>query len=178
MTRVETRRPLILSLLLPALLGWSIACHTTEPPTANSNSAPATTANANQAASPSAPATDQPASTSAPAASNGAFSLATPAEAYQTAYTARQKKDIATLKRVFAKDALEFLTEMAEDNQTLDDQLKALVEKPQASTAQTRNEKINGNNATLEYLDENGKWSVMDFTKEGNEWKIDLPKGP
>jgi len=81
------------------------------------------------------------------------------------------------LKRVFAKDALEFLTEVAQaENKTLEDQLKELADKPQAATAETRNEKITGNRASVEYLDEKGKWSSMEFSKEGNDWKIDLPK--
>ncbi len=83
------------------------------------------------------------------------------------------------LKQVLSKDALGFLTEIAEiDKKTLDDQLKELADKPQAASAETRNEKINGNRASLEYLDEDGKWSSMEFTKEGSDWKIDLPKGP
>ena len=64
------------------------------------------------------------------------------------------------------------------DKKTLDDQLKELSDKPQASSAETRNQKITGNRASLEYLNENGKWVQMDFSKEGNEWKIDLPKAP
>jgi hypothetical protein len=84
---------------------------------------------------------------------------------------------MATLKRVFAKDALAFLKDMGGiEKKTLDDMLKELMEKPQAATPDTRNEKINGNRATLEYLDEEGKWSTMDFSKEGNDWKIDIPK--
>ena len=27
----------------------------------------------------------------------------------------------------------------------------------------------------LEYLDEKGEWKRMDFVKEGNDWKMDLP---
>ena len=78
-----------------------------------------------------------------------------------------------------AKDALAFLTDIAQiDKKTLDDQLKELADKPQAATVETRNEKIKGDRASLEYLDENGKWKTMDFSKEGNDWKIDLPKGP
>jgi DNA uptake protein ComE-like DNA-binding protein len=90
---------------------------------------------------------------------------------------ARKNKDIATLKRVFAKGVLEFLTEMGQtEKKSLDDQLKELTEKPQADSSETRNEKINGNRATLEYLNEKGAWSTMDFSKEGNEWKMDIPK--
>jgi hypothetical protein len=30
----------------------------------------------------------------------------------------------------------------------------------------------------FEYLDEKGKWVLMEFSKEANEWKMDLPKSP
>lgn len=104
-------------------------------------------------------------------------SLATPTESYKTGYAARQKKDIAGLKRVLSKEALDFLIEMGkEEKKTLDDQLRALTERPQAATAETRNEKIDVDRATLEYLNEKGTWSTMDFVREGNDWKIGLPK--
>lgn len=109
--------------------------------------------------------------------SSASGSLATPTESYKTGYAARQNKDVAGLKRVLSKEALDFLTEMGkEEKKTLDDQLRALAERPQAATAETRNEKIEGDTATLEYLNERGTWSTMDFVKEGNDWKIGLPK--
>ena len=104
-------------------------------------------------------------------------SLATPTDAYKAAYSARQKKDIAALRKVMSKDALDFFTEMSKiDGKTLDDALKQLADKPQAATAETRNEKITGDKATLEYLDEKGGWSPMDFIKVGNDWKLTIPK--
>lgn len=104
-------------------------------------------------------------------------SLATPTNAYKTAYTFRQAKDIEGLKKVFSKEALDFFAEVSKiDGKTLDENLKQLVEKPQASTAESRNEKINGDRATLEYLDESGNWLTMDFVKEGGEWKLTIPK--
>lgn len=104
-------------------------------------------------------------------------SLATPTDAYKAAYSARQKKDIEGLKKVLSKDALEFFTMMGkEDGKTLEDSLKELAERPQAATAEARNEKIDGDKAKLEYLDEKGGWSPMDFVKEGNDWKLTIPK--
>jgi len=103
--------------------------------------------------------------------------LATPTDAYKAAYSARQKKDIEGLKKVLSKDALEFFTIMGKDDgKTLDDGLKQLAERPQAATAEVRSEKITGDTATLEFLDEKGKWSPMDFVKEGGEWKLTIPK--
>jgi hypothetical protein len=115
--------------------------------------------------------------TETPAGPVAAGSLATPTDAYKFAYAARQNKDLAALKRVLSKDALDFLTEVGKDEKkSLDDQLKTLTERPQAAKPETRNEKINGNEATLEYMDEKGKWQTMDFVKDGTDWRIGLPK--
>lgn len=113
-----------------------------------------------------------------PAAEKAAAgSLATPADAYKTAYAARQEKDVEGLKRALSKDALEFFTTIAEaDNKTVEDVLRQMAERPQAQTAETRNEKVAGDRATLEYLDEKGKWKTMDFVKEGGDWKLTIPK--
>lgn len=161
-----------------ALLAWSTACQKAEPTNANANAAPANVSTARNSSTPPA-ATPHNANNAATPESTVTVNLATPTDAYKTGYAARKNKDIAVLKRVFAKDALSFLTEVAQaENKTLDDQLKELADRPQAATAETRNEKITGNRASLEYLDEKGKWSSMDFSKEGSEWKIDLPKAP
>jgi hypothetical protein len=130
----------------------------------NVNSVPV---NANvQAASPAAPVAE----------SSGAFSLATPSDAYRTAYAIRDKKDIAGMKKVLSKEVIEFLEMMAEgEKKTLDDQIAQMFVRPQAETAETRNEKIKGNRATVEYLDEEGNWDIMDFVKEGQDWKLTLP---
>jgi hypothetical protein len=177
----EFRRPFkasqtfIVSCVLLALLAWSTACHKAEHTNSNANSSPTNSSASTSSATPAA--ASQPAASPEVSQAPGTISLATPTDTYKTAYAARKNKDLALLKRVFAKNALAFLKEMAGiEKKTLDDQLKELTEKPQAATAETRNEKINGNRATLEYLDEEGKWSTMDFTKEGNDWKIDTPK--
>jgi len=112
------------------------------------------------------------------AATSGSADLSTPTAAYKTAYNARKNKDIPTLKRVLSKDVQDFLTEIgkADDNEkkSLDDMLKELCEQPQAPTAETRNEKINGDKASLEYLDEKGSWENMDLVKDNGEWKISI----
>ena len=103
-------------------------------------------------------------------------SLATPTDAYKTAFAARQKKDVNGLKQVLSKKMLDFFTEMgADEKKTLDDELKELAEQPQAASAEARNEKIEGDRATLEYLDERGKWKPMAFVKETGEWKLTMP---
>lgn len=160
-------------------LASAIACQQTAQ-NGNANTSTTTSTNNNSTSTntntQTATNTNQSQARTTGAATEGG-SLATPTETYKTAYAVRQKKDIEGLKRVFAKEALEFLTEIGkEEKKTLDDQLKALADRPQAPTAETRNEKIEGDRATLEYLNEKGGWSTMDFVKEGNDWKIGLPK--
>lgn len=102
-----------------------------------------------------------------------------PTATYKAAFTARQKKDLDGLKKVLSKRAIKFFTEMGKmDKKTLDDSLKEMMAQPQAATAEVRNEKVTGDKAALEYLDENGKWKPMDFVKEDGAWKMTLPDTP
>ncbi len=164
---MKTNNLSILMLAALCVLGVTTACQTnTQPKSSVVNSPAAQTVT--DTVQPEAPktATDKPA----------AASLASPTDAYKTAYAARQKKDVNGLKKVLSKKMLGFFTEMAADeHKSLDDGLKELAEQPQAATAETRNEKITGDRAQLEYLDERGKWKQMDFVKEGGAWKLTLP---
>jgi len=113
------------------------------------------------------------------AADTSTTSTATPTDAYKAAYAARKNKDVPGLKKLMSKDIIEFFTEIGgagEKKQTVDELLMELCEKPQAPTAEARNEKIDGDHATIEYLDEKGDWSTMDFIKEGGGWKLTIPK--
>lgn len=117
---------------------------------------------------------NQPAVTKTEVVQSG--SLASPTEAYKTAYAARQKKDMTGLKHVFSKEMISFFTDMAKaEHKTFEDDLKEMMETPQAQTNEVRNEKIVGEKATLEYPDDNGKWKEMDFVKEGKDWKMTMP---
>lgn len=129
----------------------------------NTTTANTTAANtANTAAAP-APATADPGS---------------PTAAYHAAYTARKNKDIAGLKALMSKDIIEFFELVGkEEKKSVDDMLRELADRPQAATSEARNEKINGDKATIEYLDEDGKWRPMDFVKEDGKWKLTLAVG-
>ncbi|NOT46270.1 MAG: hypothetical protein HOP17_00775 [Acidobacteria bacterium] len=117
------------------------------------------------------------AATPVPESSGEPGSLATPTEAYKTAFALRQKKDAQGLKKVLSKEILEFFAEMGKlEKKSLDEMLVGLAEKPQAGAAETRNEKITGDRAVLEFKDEKGEWSEMDFVKEDGGWKLTLPK--
>ena len=170
---MKTTNRLNLTLMALLLLTGATACRNNTQPRSAEAGKPADKA-ANNAGQPEAGKTE-PAKTEADKSSTG--SLATPTAAYKTAYTARQKKDIAGLKRVFSKDILEFFTEVGKaENKTLDDALKEMVEQPMPPNSDVRNEKINGNHATLEYQNEKGKWVPIDFVKEGEDWKMTVPR--
>lgn len=103
-------------------------------------------------------------------------SLASPTDAYKTAFALRKGKDANGLKKVLSKKMLDFLVEMGKsESKSLDDQLKELVEQPQAATAESRGERIVGDMAALEYLDQDGKWKLMGFVKEDGDWKMTMP---
>lgn len=162
-------------------LVWATACGT-QPNTGVANSSVSTTitTNANQSGALATANANQSVPAKVELEKSPAGSLATPTEAYKTAYTARQNKDLAGLKRVMSERLIGFLTDMGQtEKKSLDEQLKELFEQPQATTSESRNEKITGDKATLEYLDEKGAWKTMDFIKEGDSWKMTLPSaGP
>lgn len=58
----------------------------------------------------------------------------------------------------------------------VDEGLKEMFETPQGPSDETRNEKITGNTATIEYRDPKGAWKIMDFIKEDGVWKMTIPK--
>ncbi|MFL6374435.1 MAG: hypothetical protein ACJ73D_07210 [Pyrinomonadaceae bacterium] len=98
-----------------------------------------------------------------------------PTEVYKAAYTARKNCDIDGLKKVMAKDLLGYMDKMAKvDKKSTDEELKELCSTPQASTEQARNEKIDGDHASIEYLDEENKWERMDFVREDGVWKMSI----
>jgi hypothetical protein len=177
---MKTTNAFILKTIVLVALGAATACQSTSAVNSNPANAPSNTAAVNNTRTETNPAnktaaTPETAGKETVKPSDG--SLATPTEAYRTAYAARQKKDVAGLKRVMSKDALEFFEMMTEPGKSIDDALLKMTETPQAATDESRNEKIDGDQATLEYPDARGTWKTMDFVKEGGDWKLTFP-GP
>ena len=166
----------LLSIIVIAFAAIGMAgCQKMDAGNSTSNSSNKAAANSNSAANTTS---NTPANTAASSDAAVAFSLATPTDAYKTAYDCRKRKDIECLKKVMSQDIQDFLKMMGEDDKkSLDDMLKDLCERPQAPTSESRNEKITGDTATLEYLAEDGKWQSMDFEKVGSDWKMGAPKG-
>jgi hypothetical protein len=169
---------MIIKIVALFALGCAMACQTNTTPNGSiaNQSTNETPINSAQTETKTATNTNQTEIVKTEIANSSSGSLATPTEAYKTAYAARQSKDIQGLKRVMSKDMLEFFTLIGEDQKDgVDGALMQMTEKPQGASDETRNEKITGNTATVEYLDEQGKWKTMDFIKEGSEWKLTIP---
>ncbi|MBV6495282.1 MAG: hypothetical protein DYH05_10825 [Acidobacteria bacterium ACB1] len=119
-------------------------------------------------------ATASPSSTPTPGVSQ-----ATPSDTYRTAYEFRKNKDVEGLKKVLSPDALDFLKMLGEANKpkrSLDEMISDMFETKQADKAEVRNEVINGDRASLEYLTDEGTWETMDFDKIDGKWFIGFPK--
>jgi len=100
---------------------------------------------------------------------------ATPVETFQTYVKAFKKKDITTMKLLLSKDTIKMHEQEAKaEGVNLDDVVKrdTLLGEGQ-TTVEYRNEKIDGDKATLEYKNSYGIWENLPFVKEDDEWKID-----
>jgi len=107
------------------------------------------------------------------------FGSSSPTATFKNFYEAQKKKDVEGMKKTLSKSSLAMMEKAAKDqNKTVD---KALSEGFEASKTDkmpdTRNEKIDGDNATLEVLnDDTKKWDKVYFVKEDRDWKIALDK--
>jgi hypothetical protein len=107
----------------------------------------------------------------------GCKSAGSPTATFKTFFEAQKKKDIAGMKQQLSKTSLAMMEASAkEQGVTLDKMIEGQLENPAANTdkmPETRNEKINGNEATLElHNDEAQRWDTMYFVKEDGAWKI------
>jgi Putative lumazine-binding len=106
-----------------------------------------------------------------------------PTATFKAYYEASKNKDVDGVKRTFSKTTLELFEKQAkEQNRTVDEMFKmGMDQKPvTGNLPEMRNEKIDGDNATLEIKDEkSGRWDTLTFVKEDGQWKIALDKfGP
>jgi hypothetical protein len=97
-------------------------------------------------------------------------------------FEATRKKDPEGFKKTLSKGSLDTIEVFAKaQNKTLDELLKSGIKTLDASqssaTPLMRNEKIDGETATLEVQDgENGEWRSIPFVRENGEWKIAFDK--
>ena len=111
----------------------------------------------------------------------GCKSGSTPTATFKAFFEAQQKKDVAGMKKNLSKTSLIIMEKSAkEQNKSIDDAIKEQLDNPASKTdkmPETRNEKIDGDSATLELHNEDTKkWDKMYFVKEDGTWKIELDR--
>ena len=104
-----------------------------------------------------------------------------PTKTFKTFFEAQKKKDIPGMKKTLSKASLQMMEKAAKtQDKTVDQAITEGFNSPGGKAdklPETRNEKIDGDNATLEVNDEETKkWETLYFVKEDAEWKIALDK--
>jgi len=102
---------------------------------------------------------------------------ATPLETLKAYTAAIKKKDTTTMKLLLSKDSIKMADQEAKvQNVALDEIVKreTLFSENQTSV-EFRNEKIDGEKATIEMKDSFNTWNTVPFVREENIWKIDKP---
>lgn len=99
----------------------------------------------------------------------------TPLDTFKAYTRAIKKKDLTTMKLLLSESSRKMREQEARARGvTLDDVMRTqtLFNENQTSV-EFRNEKIEGDKASLEVKDSYGQWKTVPFVKEENIWKID-----
>lgn len=99
----------------------------------------------------------------------------TPLETFQTYAKALKKKDYTAVKLLLSSATLKMHEQQAKaQDTTLDEIVKneSLLGDGQR-TVEYRNEKIDGDKATIEFKNAFGTWETLPFVREEGNWKID-----
>lgn len=101
---------------------------------------------------------------------------ATPTATFKTFYEAAKSNNVEGVKKAMSKKTMNAITKAAaKDNKSVDEALKDVAKDAPTSPPETRNEKIDGDKATLEIKDDKkDKWDTVPFVKEDGMWKIAL----
>ncbi len=97
-----------------------------------------------------------------------------PTAVYKAFYAAYNNKDNEAMKTMISRGefrSLDFADKKKADERN-EQTLKKLLERPMGSSDDTRNEKINGDTATVECLNPKGVWYTRNFVKEDGKWKL------
>jgi predicted lipid-binding transport protein (Tim44 family) len=96
----------------------------------------------------------------------------TPTEGFKAFYEAAKNKDVAALKKTISKKLLTDLeNEAKREGKPFDDFLLGSDATP--SMPEVRNEKIEGDKATLEVKGRGDTWRTTKLVKEDGTWKLD-----
>ena len=111
----------------------------------------------------------------------GCKSAGSPTATFKTFFDAQRRRDIQGMKQLLSKTSVLMLEASAkEQGKTLDKMIEEQLDNPASKTdkmPETRNERINGDQATLElHNEEVQRWDTMYFVKEDGGWKIALDR--
>jgi hypothetical protein len=106
------------------------------------------------------------------AACQGAGS--SPTATYKAAYDAVKKKDTAAFKKLITKKDLQEIEDEAKGaNKTSDEMLKEVMDTFKLpGSAESKDEKIDGEKATLQVKNDKDQWDTVNFVKEDGQWKM------
>lgn len=96
----------------------------------------------------------------------------TPTEGFKAFYEAAKSKDAAALKKTIAKKLLAELEDQAKQAGKPFDEFLVDVNVP-PSFPEVRNEKIDGDKATIEVKGASDNWRPTKLSKEDGVWKLD-----
>lgn len=104
-----------------------------------------------------------------------------PIAAFKILYAATQKKDVENIKKGLSARTLILVADIAKKQQrSMDETLKENLSDPDYNSPtipEARNEKINGNEATIEVIaPKTGQWTELPFVKEEGRWKLAYDK--
>lgn len=100
---------------------------------------------------------------------------ATPLETFKTYIKAIKQKDTAAMKVLLSAATMKMHAQQARAQSTTVDEIVAretLISEGQ-KTVEFRDEKIEGDKATLEVKNSYGTWETVPFVREEGDWKID-----
>ena len=111
-------------------------------------------------------------------AATGCEKGSTPAATVQAFYQSFKNKDVEAYKKTVSKNSLQMLETRAQNmDKSLDDYIRVEINKPGLTLPEkleTRNEKIEGDHATLELKNSEGGWKTVPFVKEDGQWKVSV----
>lgn len=100
---------------------------------------------------------------------------ASPLETYKTYTKAIKQQDTATMKLILSADSIKMHQQEAKSQGVALDEIvkRETLFTPDQKTVEFRNEKIEGDRATLEVKNSYGMWESVPFVFEDDQWKID-----
>jgi hypothetical protein len=99
----------------------------------------------------------------------------TPLETLKTYAAAYKRKDYTTMKLLLSEATIKMHQQTAKaQGVTLDEVVqRETLFLPDQKTAEFRNQKIDGDRATIEMKTSGGRWETVNFVREEGIWKLD-----